>query len=94
MGDIFTLCGLLVSLIGAGVTANAVILQQDDAIEIGLSRLGGSAREENLRLPMVRNLLWSSRAAMWGLTMVAGGIALQSVPIIERLVGMGSGQLN
>ena len=86
VGDLLALCGLLVTLVGAGVTARAVILREDDAINIGVSRFAGSTREENLRLPMVQNLLWSSRAAMWGLIMVAGGTALQSGPIIVRLL--------
>ena len=86
LGDFFALGGLMLTLVGAGVTAKAVILREDDAIKIGLSRMGGANREENLRLPMVQNLLWSSRAAMCGLIMVAVGTALQSVPIVARLV--------
>lgn len=85
LGDISALCGLLLTLIGAGVTAKAVILREDDAINIGVSRWSGGTREENLQLPTVKNLLWSSRAAMWGLIMVAAGTALQAVPILLRL---------
>lgn len=86
IGDLFTLAGLTITLIGAGVTAKAVILREDDAINIGLTRYSGGVREEDLQLPMVQNLLWSSRAAKYGLIMVAIGTALQAVPILWRLV--------
>lgn len=86
VGDVFALCGLLMTLIGAAVTARAVILREDDAIAVGITRIASSNREENLRLPMVQNLLWSSRAAMWGLIIVVLGTALQALPIIARLI--------
>lgn len=86
VGDVLALCGLLTTLMGAAVTAWAVILREDDAIAIGIPRIASSSREENLRLPMVKNLLWSSRLAMWGLIIVVFGTALQAVPIIARLM--------
>lgn len=86
IGDLFSLCGLVLTLIGAGIADNAVILREDDAIAVGVSRWSGETREENLALPMVQNLLKASRSAMWGLILVAAGTSLQIVPIVLRLV--------
>lgn len=83
--DILTGLGLALTLAGAWITARAVILKEDDAINIGLSRFAGKDREDNLRLPMVQNLLASSRGARRGLLFIACGTALQLVPIIVRL---------
>ena len=83
--DILTGLGLAITLVGAWITARAVILNDDDAIGVGLARFSGKTREENLQLPMVQNLLASSRGARRGLLFIAGGTALQLVPIIVRL---------
>lgn len=72
IADFLTLLGLVATVLGAGVAARAVILTEDDAISIGVSRLSGS-REENLKLPMVQNLLSSSRWAKWGLLAIFFG---------------------
>ncbi|MBB3986204.1 hypothetical protein GGQ68_002542 [Sagittula marina] len=86
IADLITLAGLLLTLVGAGVTAKAVILREDDAIKIGLSRYSGGTKEGNLKLPMVQNLLWSSKAAKWGLVTVGVGTLLQAVPVLFRVV--------
>lgn len=86
--DVLTGLGLAITLAGAWITARAVILKEDDAIDVGLARLSGETREENLRLPMVQNLLASSRGARRGLLFIAGGTALQIVPIAVRLFSL------
>ena len=86
--DILTGLGLAITLVGAWITARAVILKEDDAINVGLARFSGKDREENLRLPMVQNLLASSRGARRGLLFIAGGTALQIVPIAVRLFSL------
>lgn len=86
--DILTGLGLVITLVGAWITARAVILKEDDAINIGLARFSGETREENLDLPMVQNLLASSRGARRGLLFIAGGTALQIVPVGIRLVSL------
>ena len=86
--DILTGLGLATTLVGAWITARAVILKEDDAINVGLARFSGKDREENLRLPMVQNLLASSRGARRGLLFIAGGTALQIVPIAVRLFSL------
>lgn len=83
--DILTGTGLALTLAGAWITARAVILKEDDAINTGLSRTTSDDLKENLQLPMVQNLLASSRGARRGLLFIAGGTALQLVPITVRL---------
>jgi len=86
--DILTGSGLTITLVGAWITARAVILQEADAIKIGVSRISGKDPEQNLPLPMVQNLLASSRGAQRGLLLIAGGTALQIVPIGIRLFSL------
>lgn len=88
ISDILTGLGLTITLAGAWITAHAVILKQADAIHIGLSRIVGETEEENLKLPMVQNLLASSRGARHGLLLIAGGTALQIVPIAFRPISL------
>lgn len=83
--DILTGLGLAITLVGAWITARAVILKQADAIHIGVPRWASNTDEENLKMPMVQNLLASSRGARRGLLFIAGGTALQIVPIAVRL---------
>ncbi|MEP1558052.1 MAG: hypothetical protein ABJJ90_15120 [Lentilitoribacter sp.] len=86
MSDWISLLGLLVALFGAGITAWAVILRPEDAVNIGVTRWAGETDEENLKLPLVQNLLASSRWAMRGLLLISIGTAFQIVPIVSRLV--------
>jgi hypothetical protein len=86
--DILTGFGLAITLAGAWITARAVILKEANAIHIGLPRWAGETDEENLQMPLVQNLLASSRGARRGLLFIAGGTALQIVPIAVRLVSL------
>jgi hypothetical protein len=86
--DILTGLGLAITLAGAWITARAVILKEADAIKIGIPRWVGETDEEHLQMPMVQNLLASSRGARRGLLFIAGGTALQIVPIVVRLVSL------
>jgi len=86
--DMLTVLGLAISLVGACITARAVILKDNDAVNGGLSRISGETNEENLRLPMVQNLLASSRGARRGLLLIAGGTLLQIIPIAFRLFSL------
>jgi hypothetical protein len=79
---------LAITLIGAWITARAVILKEPDAIKIGLPLWAAKTDEEALQMPMVQNLLASSRGARRGLLFIAGGTALQIVPIAVRLVSL------
>ncbi len=78
--------GLALTLFGAGRTARAVFLREEDAIRIGQARFGSDSSEENLRLPAVQNLLASSRGAQRGLRLIAAGTLFQMVPIVGRLM--------
>lgn len=86
--DILTGLGLALTLVGAWITARAVILKDDDAIEIGTTRAMANNRADRIHNPMVQNLLASSRGARRGLLFIAGGTALQIVPIAVRLVSL------
>jgi hypothetical protein len=88
ISDILTGLGLLITLCGAWITARAVILKDDDAIEIGTTRVMANNRADRIHNPMVQNLLASSRGARRGLLFIAGGTALQIVPIAVRLVSL------
>jgi len=85
LADLTVLVGLLLTLVGAVVTAWAVILRPADAIRIGVPRWAGDNDEENLKLPLVQNLLASSRWAKRGLICISGGTVFQMVPILLRL---------
>ncbi|MCA3447158.1 MAG: hypothetical protein INF93_10635 [Rhodobacter sp.] len=86
--DILSGLGLAITLVGAWITARAVILKQAAAIHVGVPRWAGATDEENLKMPMVQNLLASSRGARRGLLFIASGTALQIVPIAVRLVSL------
>ena len=83
--DTLTGLGLLLTLIGAWITAHAVILKQTDAIAIGIPRIAWNTDAENLTLPAVQNLIASSRAARRGLVLIAVGTGLQLLPVATRL---------
>lgn len=83
--DILTGLGLAITLVGAWITARAVILSDDDAIEIGTTRAMADKRADRIHSPMMQNLLSTSRGARRGLLFIAGGTALQLVPIAFRL---------
>ena len=86
LADFVTAVGLATTAIGAGIAARAVILSKQQAIEIGVSRLSGDNDEEDLELPMVQNLLSTSKHAQWGLWGIVIGTLLQIVPIAIRMV--------
>jgi len=79
------LVGLVLALLGAVVAAKAVIVTPDQALEIGQSRWSADTKEENLKLPAVRNLVEQSAAARNGLLLIALGTLLQ---IIGTVIGL------
>jgi hypothetical protein len=84
--DLFTAFGLALTGIGAFVAARAVILKKEDALKIGSGALVSHIPEENLELPMVKNLLSSSWGAQRGLWLVVVGTSLQIIPVVLRLI--------
>jgi hypothetical protein len=86
--DILTGFGLSITLAGAAITASAVILKDDDAIKTGTTRVVANNHADRIHNPVVQNLLASSRGARRGLLFIAGGTALQIVPIAVRLVSL------
>ena len=84
--DVLTGLGLLLTLIGASMTARSVILKPKEAIHIGVARYSSGNSYDDLMLPSVQNLLASSKGARNGLILIAFGTFLQLVPIGARLV--------
>lgn len=84
--DLISAAGLLVSLAGAGWAAKAVILTEDDALNIGLPRWPYEDREKNLTLPHVKSLLDASKGARVGLWVLAFGTMLQFLPAVCRVI--------
>ena len=87
LADALTGGGLTLTLVGAWITAHAVILREEDAVKIGLARWASGDPEKDLKLPMVQNLLKSSRGARRGLLIIVAGTFGQLVPIGWRLIG-------
>lgn len=79
--------GLGITIVGAAWTARSVILRPEDAVRIGVPVWAGT-EEENLRSPMVQNLLAASDGAIVGLICLIGGAALQVAPMLMKLVGI------
>jgi hypothetical protein len=79
--DLFALAGLLLTLIGAVLTARSVILSEDQALHIGVARYVSGKRDQDLQLPAVQNLLGASRGAQRGLCLIAVGTLLQACPV-------------
>jgi hypothetical protein len=83
--------GLAIVLAGSVVTALAVIIKEDDAIntagQIGAAPYGVviPTREQFLQQPAVQNLIQQSKKAKCGLFLIAGGTFLQ---ILGALAGL------
>jgi hypothetical protein len=71
--------GLGCDLVGAAVLAWGLFIGEDEALELGEARWSGDTREENLRLPAVRDRLRQSHRAKLGLLILAVGFVLQIV---------------
>lgn len=90
--DLATILGLAMTLIGAALAANAVIVTPDEAIrtagQSGVSAYGyvEPNRAEFLRQPPVRNLLAQSLAAKRGLSLIAAGTAIQILAVVGQMV--------
>lgn len=88
IADILTGFGLLLTVIGAWRAAASVVLKEDDAIAIGVSRYASEVREENLKIPAVQNLLKASKGARQGFCLIAIGTFFQILPIALKLLAV------
>ena len=79
---IFALAGVLVTAIGAWITAQAVIIDQHQAIGLGVPRLKGDVPQEILASGPVQALLAQSLAASFGLRFIVIGSLLQALAIV------------
>ena len=87
---IFTLAGMLITAVGAWVTAQAVIIDQHQAVGLGVPRLKGDVPQEILASGPVQALLAQSLAAAFGLRFIFFGSLLQALAII---ISFFSGQI-
>jgi hypothetical protein len=74
--DFLTALGLLLTAVGAFVTAKGVILAGDRAGEIGVSRWAGDDEESYEKLPLAVALSKASKVARIGLLLVVVGSLL------------------
>lgn len=68
-----TINGVILTTIGAGLIGWNDILSEDRAIGIGVLRVAGETREENLKLPAVQELLRRNENSRRGLFFVLVG---------------------
>ncbi len=75
----FTIVGLALDVAAAYVLTRELRVSEEKAVELGVFRWAGATREENVRLPTVRDRLRQSRNAVWGLRVLTVGFLLQIV---------------
>jgi hypothetical protein len=72
-----TITGLILDLVGASILTVNLFLSKDEALNIGVSRWASSNEEENLKLPLVQELLKQSRLAKISFLFITIGFLLQ-----------------
>lgn len=71
--------GLACDVVGAVWLAWGLFLSEDDAIALGVSRIAGDTKEQNLELVAVKDRLRQSRNAKFGTAFLVLGFVLQMV---------------
>lgn len=84
--ELVIIFGLALTCLGAGIAAKAVMMTPEDALQVGYSRIASGDPEKDIELPMVQNLLRSSRSAKLGLQAIAAGTFLQMLVGLYRIV--------
>ncbi len=87
---IFMLAGVLMTAVGAWITAQAGIIYQHQAVGLGAPRLKGDVPQEILASGSAQALLAQSLAASFGLRFIFFGSLLQALAIIISFL---SGQI-
>jgi hypothetical protein len=80
-----TILGLLATIWGALKAARAVMLSEEQAVEVGTTKWASNDFEVNRKLPLVKSLRAQSHSARVGLWWVAGGSVLQAFAAILAL---------
>lgn len=78
--------GLLLAAVGAVHASRGSILTEEEAVEIGVSRLSGQTHAENLELPAVQALLRQSKATKVGVIWIVLGTGFQVLATILAIV--------
>ena len=81
MGNYFSFLGLCFDILGALLILSGVYLSTLQAVDAGQTRLGGTTIEENLKNPLVANLLIQSRCSLSGTICLIVGFILQAVAV-------------
>lgn len=81
MGSYLSFLGLCFDILGALLLLSGVFLTKSKAVEIGVTRIAGDTEEENLKLPVVTNLIFQSRRAVLGTVSLVVGFVLQAVAV-------------
>jgi hypothetical protein len=84
MSKYLPITGLAITLVGAGLGAYGTFVTEDQAIEIGVTRLAGETKEQSLRLPAVKNLVSQSNFARYGFLLIAAGTGLQILGVCRN----------
>lgn len=84
--DIFSAIGLLLTLLGAALTAWPMRISKEDAGNLATAVWPYETPLENAKLPLAVSLLKNSRGAMKGLLLIAAGSFIQLIPIAARLL--------
>ncbi len=79
LNGLLNVVGLLFDIVGAAVLSYGLIIDEDTALELGGSYYESDNREENLRLPKVKDRLRQSRNAANGLALLIFGFILQII---------------
>ena len=81
----FSVVGLLLTALGANVTARGVMLTGNRAGEIGVARYAGEDEASYEELPLAQALSNASRLARNGLFLIVLGSFLQMCPMIVNM---------
>ena len=77
-----TLLGLFISFIGSCIFSFDLFISKKQTVVLGVSRLSGETDEENLRLPLVQNILKQSRHAKLAFGLISLGFLFQLLAFI------------
>jgi len=72
-----TIIGLILDLVGASILTVSLFLSKDEALNIGLPKWAGDNDEDNLKNPLVQELLNQSRRAKISFLFITIGFLFQ-----------------
>ncbi len=76
------LAGLSLGFVGVIFTLTGAFLTKEQAVQLGLARWPSDKAEENLKLPLVQEMLRQARRSKFGLGLIALGFVLQGIATV------------